>query len=272
MKSVSDQIGRNVTLASLPQRIISLVPSQTELLCDLGLEDRLVGITKFCVHPEHLKRQKALIGGTKQFNFDLIDRLQPDLIIANKEENPKPAVERLAEKYPVWVSDVFDLNSALQMITALGEITGTFDKASMINREISTGFAELGEKIEETRRQTCLYLIWKDPYMAAGSDTFISDIMKHAGYDNMLETWGEKGKRYPRISISEIVSLSPAYIFFSSEPYPFRENHLVKLREIVSSSCTLVDGEAFSWYGSRMIHALPYLISLSEKVKTNAAD
>ncbi len=272
MNSVCDQIGRSVKLASLPQRIISLVPSQTELLCDLGLEEKLVGITKFCIHPAHLKIQKALIGGTKQFDFDLINELRPDLIIANKEENPKPAVERLAEKYPVWVSDVSNLKSAMQMINAVGAITGTTERAEAIAEKIETGFTELRTNVQHFHRQTCLYLIWKDPFMAAGADTYISDILGHFGFDNVLKQWDENGKRYPRITLAEIVSLSPQHIFLSSEPYPFREKHINELREIVPSLCTLVDGEAFSWYGSRMVHSLTYLHFLRNKVSTNASE
>ncbi len=116
MPIFTDQTGREVSIPSHPQRIISLVPSQTELLFDLGLEEQVAGITKFCVHPEKWFRSKTRIGGTKNIKSALIHQLQPDLIIANKEENVKEQVEELAAHYPVWVSDIHDLQSALDMI------------------------------------------------------------------------------------------------------------------------------------------------------------
>ncbi|WP_342626401.1 helical backbone metal receptor [Belliella baltica] len=116
MPIYTDQLKRKVTIAESPKRIISLVPSQTELLVDLGLGDRIVGVTKFCVHPEGFKEKKQIIGGTKNFHFDKIDQLEPDLIIGNKEENYQEGIEKLAEKYPVWMSDIFDLSDAMEIL------------------------------------------------------------------------------------------------------------------------------------------------------------
>src|SRR5689334_18071707 len=128
MPSFTDQIGRTISLNKTPRRIISLVPSQTELLYDLGLSDEVVGITKFCVHPEEWFRNKPRVGGTKQLNMDIIHHLQPDLVIANKEENVREQVEELASHYPVWVSDINNPDDAYWMMKELGSITGKINR------------------------------------------------------------------------------------------------------------------------------------------------
>ncbi len=266
MTTFVDQIGRRVEIKAPPKRIISLVPSQTELLCDLGLEGNLVGITKFCVHPDHIFKSRPRIGGTKQFDYDQINALQPDLIIANKEENPRPAVLELAEKYPVYVTDVGNVNDALEMITVIGEITYTHQIAHDISAKIQEGATNISTRTQNTPAASALYLIWKDPYMAAGTDTFISDMMRRCGFSNCLVQQGEKGLRYPRLNEDEIKKLSPDFIFLSSEPYPFKEKHVTAVREFANRACTLVDGEAFSWYGSRMVESFRYLDKLVRRL------
>jgi ABC-type Fe3+-hydroxamate transport system substrate-binding protein len=252
---VNDQMGREVTIPFPPQRIISLVPSQTELLYDLGLEDRVVGITKFCIHPKAWHQSKTIIGGTKQFNFDLIDSLQPDLIIGNKEENYQEGIDQLSAKYPVWMSDISNLDQALDMILAIGTLTNERLKSITILEKIKEGFASIGyRKVRKT-----VYLIWKKPYMAAGSATFIDEIMDFAGFQNAI-----KETRYPELTLQQIVDLSPEVILLSSEPYPFKEKHVKALEELLPNTAVkLVDGEMFSWYGSRMLKAVEYLKALS---------
>lgn len=236
-------------LRKVPERIISLVPSQTELLADMGLEKSVVGLTKFCVHPKNFRQHKAIVGGTKNFHFDKIDALKPDLIIGNKEENYREGIEQLAEKYPVWMSDIFNLEDALKMMASLGEIIGKKDRAQGIIQTISAGFQEgLPDK------GTAVYLIWQDPLIAVGSQTFVDDMLQRAGFENLI-----KEERYPRISQEEIVGLNPDFILLSSEPYPFREKHLPAYRQIFPESAVkLVDGEMFSWYGSRLLKAVDY--------------
>jgi ABC-type Fe3+-hydroxamate transport system substrate-binding protein len=252
---VNDQMGREVTIPFPPQRIISLVPSQTELLYDLGLEDRVVGLTKFCIHPKAWHQSKTIIGGTKQFNFDLIDSLQPDLIIGNKEENYQEGIDQLSAKYPVWMSDISNLDQALDMILAIGTLTNERLKSITILEKIKEGFASIGyRKVRKT-----VYLIWKKPYMAAGSATFIDEIMDFAGFQNAI-----KETRYPELTLQQIVDLSPEVILLSSEPYPFKEKHVKALEELLPNTAVkLVDGEMFSWYGSRMLKAVEYLKALS---------
>lgn len=251
---VRDQMGKEVIIPFPPQRIISLVPSQTELLYDLGLEDRVVGITKFCVHPKAWQQSKAIVGGTKQFKFDVIDALKPDLIIGNKEENYKEGIDELSTKYPVWMSDIASIDQALDMILALGNITNERVKAISLSERIKEGFASFGYK----KRRKTIYLIWKVPYMAAGRGTFIDEIMDFSGFENVIEA-----PRYPELTFDQIVNLAPEVILLSSEPYPFKEKHIEEFRTALpNSEIKLVDGEMFSWYGSRMLHAVDYLKAL----------
>lgn len=245
MPVVTDPTGRKVVLPDAPQRIISLVPSQTELLYDLGLDKKVVGITKFCVHPEEWFRTKPRIGGTKDLSIEKIEALQPDLIIANKEENVKEQVETLAQKFPVWVTDVNTVMEAYEMIKGIGHITGTSEKANEIIQHCQRN---LQLNNSDTLVPAC-YLIWRNPYMTVGGDTFISDMMRYAGFQNIYASQ----KRYPEISIEQLRKDNCQYLLLSSEPYPFKQEHVDELQEqLPNTKILLVDGEGFSWYGSRM--------------------
>lgn len=256
-RTVTDQIGRTVQIPRSPQRIISLVPSQTELLFNLGLGERVVGITKFCVHPEEWFRTKTRVGGTKKLHLDVIRELNPDLIIANKEENNREDIEALEKDFSVWVSDVNDLDSAFDMIRSVAEITDS--DVSQLLREIEAGFADL-KPLNLSKR--VLYLIWKNPYMAAGSDTFITDMLQRCGFENVVfET------RYPELTEQQMIDLNPEVILLSSEPFPFKEKHIKELLELLpNAAIKLVDGEMFSWYGSRLKHAPTYFNSLLRSI------
>jgi ABC-type Fe3+-hydroxamate transport system substrate-binding protein len=251
--TVKDLVGRTVVVPKYPKRIVSLVPSQTELLFDLGLAERVLGITKFCVHPEEWFRTKSRIGGTKQLDFEAILALNPDLIIANKEENNQGDIEQLERDFPVWVSDVNDLDSALEMIRLIAELTKT--DSSKLTRKIQSGFLQL-KPIQPQKK--VLYLIWKNPYMAAGNDTFINDLMQRCGLGNMVTD-----NRYPELDETEIARLNPELILLSSEPYPFKEKHIKELQNLLpNATIKLVDGEMFSWYGSRLKLAPSYFLKL----------
>ena len=238
-----------------PQRIISLVPSQTELLFDLGLGDRVVGITKFCVHPTHWFKSKTRIGGTKQVNIQSAKALQPDLIIANKEENVKEQVEALADIAPVYVTDVGTLAEALNMIQDIGQLTHTAAVAQKIANTISIKLAEFQPV---TKTNGVLYLIWREPFMCVGTDTFISNMLLHCGLRNLAPA-----TRYPALTAEDIHHINPPVVLLSSEPYPFKQKHMAELQAILpNSKIRLVDGEMFSWYGSRLLHAADYLQQL----------
>ena len=245
----TDQLNRSILLENIPQRIISLVPSQTELLVDLGLGDRIVGLTKFCVHPKGFKQSKTIVGGTKNFHFDKIDELKPDLIIGNKEENFQEGIEALAEKYPVWMSDILNLEDAFAMMRGIGEITGTFSKAEELVAKIQNDL-----KIDIAYKGSALYLIWKDPIMVAGKNTFIDAMLHKAGFRNLMEV-----SRYPEVGLEEINSLKPDFLLLSSEPFPFKEKHIAEFQKLFPDArIHIVDGEIFSWYGSRLKYAAEY--------------
>ena len=257
MAVFTDQTGRTIQLGAIPQRIISLVPSQTELLADLGLEKEVVGITKFCVHPGEWFRTKTRIGGTKQLNIELIHRLQPDLIIANKEENVKEQVEELARRYPVWVSDVNTLQDAYAMIEQVGKMTGKGKMAEQMINQIKENFS--GLTTPQSQPGTC-YLIWRNPYMTIGHDTFIHSMLQAAGFANIFAD----STRYPEITIEELQQAKPEIVLLSSEPFPFRQKHLEELQQqLPGTRVALVDGEIFSWYGSRLLAAPAYFEKLN---------
>ncbi len=268
MPVYTDQIARKFELKAPPQRIVSLVPSQTELLCDLGLEDSIVGVTKFCVHPKHLRKAKTIIGGTKKLHFDRINALNPDLIIANKEENNREDVEKLSEKYPVYVSDIQNLDHAQAFANDMGTLTGNEEKAALLNAKINDAIAKLKKISEGSKSINALYLIWKDPYMAAGTDAFITEMLNICGIENSLSKWDDAGLRYPETTIQEIKSLNPDVIFLSSEPYPFKAIHDSEILSETGIKTMGVDGEAFSWYGSRILHCLPYLQKFAQEISS----
>ncbi len=264
MPVFTDQTGHTIDLPHPPSKIISLVPSQTELLYDLGLREHVTGITKFCVHPNSWFRTKTRIGGTKQLNIPLIHSLQPELILGNKEENVKEQVEELARQHPVWISDVQTIEDAYDMIRSVGELTGRSSEAQKLLEEISGGFASLiaNRLVKQSQPPQVCYLIWQDPYMTVGGDTFIHDMLKAAGLENMFA----EQLRYPVVSIEDLKERQPELLLLSSEPFPFRQKHADELMRLLpQTKVLLVDGEIFSWYGSRMVHAPPYFQQLLQR-------
>lgn len=256
MPFFTDQLNRTIELTETPRRIVSLVPSQTELLYDLGLESEVVGITKFCVHPQQWFREKARIGGTKNINLENVAALQPDLIIANKEENVQEQVAALARQFPVWVSDVNTLTDAYSMIESIGFITGKAVEANSIVKRIQAQFSQL--QTTRYKPQTA-YLIWKDPYMTVGGDTFIHHMLEAAGFANRFA----HGQRYPAITIEDLQKSKCQCLLLSSEPYPFQQKHIDELALLLpDTDIRLVDGEMFSWYGSRLLQAPAYFLRL----------
>ena len=255
-QTTTDQLGRTLTIPIHPKRIISLVPSQTELLFYLGLEEEVVGITKFCVHPIEQFRKKTKVGGTKQIKLDLIDQLKPDLIIANKEENDKAQIEALAAKYPVWISDIYNLKDALAIIKAVGKIINCSTKAQVLASSIEHEFASLPKP---EKRPKAAYFIWRNPWMVAGNQTFIHHMLHLAGFENAFADQN----RYPTVTAEQLKEANPEVLFLSSEPYPFKQKHLAELQEVCPRAVIkLVDGELFSWYGNRLLHSATYFRNL----------
>ncbi len=248
-------------LTYLPKRIVSLVPSQTELLFDLGLEAETAGITKFCVHPQSWFKTKDSIGGTKTVNIDKVHQLQPDLIIANKEENVKEQIEALAANYPVWLTDVNNLQDALQMIEDIGTLTGKSAAANTLINNINKAFHEMPEMKMPVKTG---YLIWREPYMTVGGDTFINDMLHKCGFKNIFSD----KERYPEVNIAQLQTANCQLLLLSSEPYPFKQKHLDELSlQLPGTKIILADGEFFSWYGSRMLQSPAYFKQLITQIQ-----
>ncbi|PKR80603.1 cobalamin-binding protein [Brumimicrobium salinarum] len=255
-----DQLGNTINIEKEPMRIVSLVPSQTELLYDLGLGEQVVGITKFCIHPEEWFRSKTRIGGTKDVDISKVADLNPDLIIGNKEENTKSDISALMEIAPVYVSDIYNLTDSLEMIAQVGRICQVENTAQDLIHRIKNSF----EQLKPLRSQPKVaYLIWKDPYMGVGSNTFIDVVLtQHLGMVNVL---GNQ-ERYPSLDLDQLPETD--FVFLSTEPYPFKQKHFQTVQEhFPHAKIMLVDGEYFSWYGSRLAHAPKYFESLLNQLR-----
>ncbi len=240
-------------LLAPPKRIISLVPSLTELLSYFGLEDSVVGITKFCTYPSDWHSSKQIVGGTKNVNIAVIDSLNPDLIIANKEENTKEEIELLADKYNVWLTDIINLDDALSMIIDFGYLIKRPAKALLLKESIQNAFTKIS--YTPTKPISVAYLIWRKPYMVAGGNTFINSLLETCNITNVFSTH----QRYPSVTIEEIKKANPDILLLSSEPYPFTNKHALELKkDLPNCKYILADGSYFSWYGSRLLQAPAY--------------
>lgn len=252
-----DQLQRQLKLDKTPERIISLVPSQTELLVDLGLEDKLIGVTKFCVHPETIKKEKKIVGGTKEVKIEEIKALQPDLILCNKEENTKKMVAELERIAPVHVSDIHNLEEAYGMIQQYGKIFSVEEKALKLIEKIQQEFLDFQQSIQEKPLKKVAYFIWRNPWMVAGGNTFINYLLKLNKFENVYENI----ERYPAIKLEELREVD--YVLLSSEPFPFHEKYMFEFEPFVNTNkIKFVDGEYFSWYGSRLKDAFRYFKKL----------
>lgn len=255
-----DQLNRNLQLNKIPKRIVSLVPSQTELLVDLGLEASIVGVTKFCVHPKHLRLSKAVIGGTKQINIEKLIALQPDIILCNKEENTKAIIEALEKIAPVHISDIYNLEDSYELIKMYGDIFKVESEAVGIISNIQNEREQFQNKIKNNPQLKVAYFIWKNPWMVAASDTFIDVMIEEAGFKNVFNA----DKRYPEINIDNTKLKESDLIFLSSEPFPFKEEHILELKaHFPEAKIKIVDGELFSWYGSRLQKSYEYFETLN---------
>lgn len=258
-------MGFEVELKNYPPRsIVSLVPSQTELLFDLGLSKEVVGITKFCIHPETWYKTKTRVGGTKDAKIEKITALKPDLVIANKEENTAIIVEACKQHgIPVYISNIYTLQDALKMISDLGVLTHTEEKANIIIETIKQGFNEIKNP---KKKLTYTYVIWQNPYMIAAKNTYISNILSLAGLTNSFEQL----TRYPEITLEQLEQVNPDVIFLSSEPFPFQQKHIDFFKKrLPKARVMLIDGELISWYGSRLIKTAPYLQKITLELQTD---
>lgn len=262
----TDQLGNGVWLPAAPRRVVSVVPSQTELLFDLGLGEYVVGITKFCTRPQTWRQEKKRVGGTKNLDLAAIEALAPDLIIANKEENTKSEIEALEQICPVWISDIYNLHDALTMIKCVGSLWYhplIMARANELAEKIERNFAAIA--INEKKPLRAAYFIWREPFMVAASETFITDMMQRAGFQNAFGGLS----RYPVVSAEELQKADLDVILLSSEPYPFAAKHVAEFAQICPDTpIEIVDGELFSWYGSRLQYSAAYFADLYARIIT----
>lgn len=261
MPTATDARGTDIELDTAPARIVSIVPSQTELLAYLELEDAVVGVTRFCERPDHWRQEKTVVGGTKQVEVDTVQSLAPDLILANYEENTADDVEALEEIAPVFVTGVQTVTDALDMIRTVGLLTETADQTSTLAGRIISRFSAL----PDFAPLRAVYLIWREPYMTVGGDTFIHDVMTWGGFENI---YADK-TRYPEVTMEELATRDIDVVLCSSEPFPFhqKDRFTEELRTQLSDvQVELVDGQPFSWYGPRLLDTPSYLKELRESI------
>ncbi|MFT7343519.1 MAG: iron complex transport system substrate-binding protein [Lentimonas sp.] len=252
-----DQIGNTIRLDKPAQRIVSIVPSQTEFLHDIDLDDEVVGITKFCIHPKAWFQSKNRVGGTKNVDLEKVRALNPDLIIANKEENDKENIAELRKIAPVYMSDIFNLDDSFEMMRQIGELTNRKEESQFIIEKIKDNFRSL-KPFSSIKK--ALYFIWREPWMLAGKSTFIDSILDKWGLENAIGV-----ERYPVVEIENLPACD--FVLLSSEPYPFKEKHIAEIRkQLPLAKVMLVDGEIFSWYGSRLLKAPEYLNNLKNQL------
>ncbi|MEM1001857.1 MAG: helical backbone metal receptor [Bacteroidota bacterium] len=256
---VRDQLNRNIEIEDYPKRIISLVPSQTELLVDLGLESSIIGVTKFCVHPKSLRKIKTVVGGTKQVHYNKIQDLRPDLVLCNKEENTKDMIERLEQIAPVHISDVNSIEDSFELIEMYGTLFNLESKSKEIIRSIKLERARFQAEFNFRDSKTVAYFIWREPWMVAANNTFINCMLEEAGFNNAYI----HESRYPEVTFNDEPLGQVDRIFLSTEPYPFKESHLEFIKSrFPNKEVSLVDGEMFSWYGSRLALAYKYFSTI----------
>jgi ABC-type Fe3+-hydroxamate transport system substrate-binding protein len=257
---LKDQISTTLEFNNTPKRIICLVPSITELLVDLGLESALVGITKFCIHPASLIKSKTIVGGTKNIKIDVLRNLQPDIILCNKEENTKEIVENCRQIATTHVSDIYTIADTLHLIHQYGQIFSCEEKAKEIISTILNKNNDFLEFIKGKKTKKVAYFIWKKPWMVAANKTFINHLLEVNKFQNAFKDQ----ERYPEINLEELRKVDDLdFIFLSSEPFPFKEKHIVELQnKFKKTVIILVDGEFFSWYGTRLLFAFDYFKKL----------
>lgn len=258
MLTIQDHLERKITLPHPPNRIISLVPAITETMYHLGLEDKIVGRTRFCIHPKDKVKQAINIGGTKEIKLDRIHELKPDLIIAEKEENTKEIVETLEQHYPVFVFEVKEISDVYRMIMDVGKLTKRESESTKLVESINSEFV----KLPNVNGKRAAYVIWKKPYMVVGKDTYIQSLLDKMGFINPFT---KMEGRYPTVTEEDFHKAELDCILLATEPYPFREKHLEEFQAMLPDvNPIIVDGEMF-WYGVRMTQAAGYFREIFSK-------
>lgn len=260
MVALTDASGVRLAVTRPPRRIVSLIPSTTETLCALGLADALVGVTNYCREPADVVRTKTRIGGEKDPDLEAILALQPDLVIANVEENEATHVAALrARDVPVWVTYPRTVAEAIRMIRELGELTGTAARAAAIADECEAMLERVSADRAGRRARRVFYAIWREPWMTIGRDTYIHDMLRVCGGANVF---ADRPERYPTVTLEDVAAREPDVILLPDEPYRFRRTHVSELARydhmpaVREQRIHLVDGKPFSWHGPRIAEAL----------------
>ncbi|MEH6405896.1 MAG: helical backbone metal receptor [Leeuwenhoekiella sp.] len=254
---ITDQLDRKISFTKPFLRIVSLVPSQTELLIDLKLAEEVLGVTKFCIHPSYLRSKKTVVGGTKSVNFDKISALNPDIILCNKEENTKEIVAHCEKIATVHITDIKTLDDVYLMVEQYGKLFDREVEAGVLIRKLQYKAENFKNNFNIKPPKKVAYLIWKEPWMVAGGNTFINTLLRVNGFINCFE---KHDSRYPEIDLGELQDVD--LILLSSEPFPFKQKHLSEIKKFTSAQVSFVDGEYFSWYGSRLLGAFDYFMQL----------
>lgn len=253
MIQVVDDRGVTVRLERPPQRIVSLVPSTTETLHALVGPERIVGVTRFCVHPQPWVGTVPKVGGTKDVDLERLAALEPDLVVGNIEENTRELAEAVEGRWPLYMAFPRTVDEALSDLRRLGELVGAPREAAEAVAAIAAA------RVKPKASFRFLYLIWREPWMAAGSDTFISEMLGEVGGVNVVDG------RYPQVTALSLADLGADLVLLSSEPFPFTPRHVAELSELSGlpeRRFHLVDGELCSWHGVRMAAGLRYLSDL----------
>ena len=240
-------------------RIISLCPSLTELVFDLGRGDDLVGRTKFCVHPAGRVERIESVGGTKNPKVARIMELAPDLVLLNEEENRREDAEALAAAgVRCHVSFPRDVDETARMVRDIGAVLERPAEAGRIAADIERRAARVRDGARQAPAVRYAYLIWRNPWMVAGGDTFVTAILALAGGANVF---ADRPDRYPTVIPEELTAADPDVVLLSSEPFPFKERHAEELEAATGlprDRMQFVDGEYLSWHGSRTPDGVDY--------------
>ncbi|RHW35871.1 iron ABC transporter substrate-binding protein [Lysinibacillus yapensis] len=260
MQTIVDHLSRTVKIPDQPKRIISICPAITETIFSLKAGNKLIGRTRYCTFPKGKVENIEVVGGTKEVNIEKIKQLEPDLILAEKEENTAEIVQQLEQIAPVFVSEVQSIQDGLRLIETLGQLTSSEEKAATMIQKIKDEFDALPH--EQLGRAA--YAIWRKPYMVVGDTTYINDVLKRLGFQN---AYNQAEERYPAVSKEQLSAANLDFLFLASEPFPFSEKHLTEFQAFLpDTKILLVDGEMF-WYGAKMIEAAVYFKELIKTVK-----
>ena len=246
-------------------RIVSLVPSLTELLFELGLGDQVVGRTGFCIHPRAQLRTVEKVGGTKDVKLERVRALEPTHLIVNMDENRRETVDELAAIIPhIIVTHPNTPRDNLALYRLLGGIFGCEARAAQLEAELNAALADAACARSSLPLERVLYLIWREPWMTIASDTYISAMLAEVGWETLpaVEGGDVGAARYPVFGWNAPWLPKVERVLLSTEPYRFHSRHIDEVAALAARPATLIDGEMASWYGSRVIAGLRYLASL----------